>query len=77
MVFVDGDFWHGNPKKYRIPKSNVEYWKQKIDGNRARDKKINLMLKRLGSRVIRIWESSLIDEEAIAAKIRLSLPSVS
>ncbi len=75
VIFVDGDFWHGNPRKYRIPKSNVAYWQQKIDGNRARDKEINRKLRRLGWRVIRIWESSLTDEEAIVAKISLYLSS--
>jgi DNA mismatch endonuclease Vsr len=70
VVFVDGDFWHGNPRCYRLPKSNVEYWKKKIEGNRARDKEITRTLKRLGWRVIRIWESALGDEEAVAARIR-------
>jgi DNA mismatch endonuclease (patch repair protein) len=69
VVFVDGDFWHGNPRRYRLPKSNIEYWQKKIEGNRARDKEITRTLKRLGWRVIRIWESALGDEEAIAARI--------
>jgi DNA mismatch endonuclease (patch repair protein) len=31
VVFIEGDFWHGNPKKYRLPKSNCDYWKRKSD----------------------------------------------
>jgi DNA mismatch endonuclease (patch repair protein) len=69
VIFVDGDFWHGNPRCYRLPKSNIDYWQKKIEGNRARDKKNTRTLKRLGWRVIRIWESALGDEEAIAARI--------
>lgn len=69
VVFVDGDFWHGHPRHFRLPKSNIKYWQNKIDGNRARDKVVNRTLKSLGWRVIRIWESSLDDEEAVAAKI--------
>jgi DNA mismatch endonuclease (patch repair protein) len=72
-VFIDGDFWHGNPKKFRIPKSNCEYWEQKILGNRNRDRAVNKELKRLGWRVIRFWESSLGDEEAIIGKLKLLL----
>jgi DNA mismatch endonuclease, patch repair protein len=72
-VFIDGDFWHGNPKKFRIPKSNCDYWQQKILGNRARDRQVTKELKRLGWRVLRIWESSLKDEEAIVAKLKLLL----
>jgi DNA mismatch endonuclease (patch repair protein) len=70
-VFIDGDFWHGNPKKFRIPKSNCSYWQEKIMGNRNRDRRINKELKTLGWRVIRYWESSLGDEEAIIAKLKL------
>lgn len=72
-VFIDGDFWHGNPKKYRIPKSNTDYWEQKIDGNRKRDRVINRALKEQGWRVLRIWESSLKDEEAVVARLQLLL----
>jgi DNA mismatch endonuclease (patch repair protein) len=70
-VFIDGDFWHGNPKKFRIPKSNSEYWEAKIIGNRKRDRQINKELKGLGWRVLRFWESSLNDEEAVIAKLKL------
>jgi DNA mismatch endonuclease (patch repair protein) len=72
-VFIDGDFWHGNPKNFRIPKSNCEYWEQKITGNRERDRQINRQLKTLGWRVLRFWESSLNDEEAVIAKLKLLL----
>jgi DNA mismatch endonuclease (patch repair protein) len=72
-VFIDGDFWHGNPKRFRLPKSNVGYWEQKILGNRMRDREINKELKRLGWRVLRFWESSLRDEEAIMGKLTLLL----
>jgi DNA mismatch endonuclease, patch repair protein len=72
-VFIDGDFWHGNPKKFRVPKSNSDYWQQKILGNQKRDGEINKELKRLGWRVIRFWESSLSDEEAIIGQLNLLL----
>jgi DNA mismatch endonuclease (patch repair protein) len=72
-VFIDGDFWHGNPKKFRIPKSNSAYWERKILGNKNRDRAVNKELKGLGWRVIRFWESSLNDEEAIIAKLKLLL----
>ena len=72
-VFIDGDFWHGNPKKFRVPKSNRPYWQEKITGNRKRDRRVSKELKTLGWRVIRFWESSLSDEEAIIAKLKLLL----
>jgi DNA mismatch endonuclease (patch repair protein) len=72
-VFIDGDFWHGNPQKFRVPKTNSEYWREKILGNRKRDQQINRDLKVLGWRVIRFWESNLRDEEAIIAKLKTLL----
>lgn len=70
-VFIDGDFWHGNPKKYRIPKSNCSYWQKKIEGNRKRDRLVNRTLRKDGWVVVRFWESDLRDEQAIAAKLSL------
>jgi DNA mismatch endonuclease, patch repair protein len=72
-VFIDGDFWHGNPRKFRMPKSNCAYWAEKIRRNRIRDREVNKTLKEMGWRVIRFWESSLRDEEAIMARLKLML----
>lgn len=70
-VFLDGDFWHGNPKKYRPPKSNTDYWRKKICANRRRDREVGLILNEMGWKVVRIWESSLRDKEAVLAKIKI------
>ena len=48
-VFIDGDFWHGNPKKYRLPKSNADYWEKKIESNRRRDRLVGRRLRKLMS----------------------------
>ena len=39
VIFVNGCFWHGHEgcKYFRLPKSNVEFWKEKIERNIARD----------------------------------------
>ncbi len=59
VVFIDSDFWHLNPKKFIMPKSNKRYWKLKIENNQKRDKKVNKELKKAGWKVIRIWESDI------------------
>jgi len=69
-LFVDGDFWHGNPRNFRLPTSNRKYWRQKIQSNRRRDRLVTKYLAESGWRVLRIWESALRDEEAIVAKIQ-------
>jgi DNA mismatch endonuclease (patch repair protein) len=58
-LFVDGCFWHGCPRCYRRPHSNLAYWDAKIRGNRKRDRKVTKTLKRLGWRVVRIWAHEL------------------
>jgi DNA mismatch endonuclease (patch repair protein) len=55
-LFIDSDFWHGHPKRCIMPKTNKSYWNTKISGNRARDKKVNKVLKSEGWKVIRVWE---------------------
>lgn len=68
-VFIDGDFWHGNPRCFRVPKSNVEYWTSKILGNRRRDRAVNRTLAARGWRVVRLWQSSLQDSGKVVAKL--------
>ncbi|MBX9788561.1 MAG: very short patch repair endonuclease [Pirellulales bacterium] len=55
-IFVDGCFWHGCPKHFRVPASNSAWWAEKIEANRARDHRNNAILRRDGWCVIRIWE---------------------
>lgn len=55
-VFVDGCFWHGCPLHATFPKTNAEYWRGKIETNRARDRDTNDQLARAGWHVERAWE---------------------
>jgi len=55
-VFVDGCFWHGCPLHGTAPKSNAQWWSQKIAANRARDTDTNELLEAAGWRVLRLWE---------------------
>jgi DNA mismatch endonuclease (patch repair protein) len=68
-VFVDGDFWHG----YRFPcwaNSLTPFWKEKIQRNRARDRRVHATLRRMGWRVVRLWQHELNDSvEACLNKI--------
>lgn len=59
VVFIDSDFWHGHPKRCIMPKSNLDYWLQKIEKNRLRDQKVNQDLTENGWNIIRIWEQDL------------------
>lgn len=73
-VFIDGDFWHGykfTAQKQRLPK---KYWIKKIENNIARDRKINRELKKIGWKVVRIWEHEIKKDSAKAvSKIEKAL----
>lgn len=65
-VFVDGDFWHGNPNCFRSPKTRTAYWNQKIEANRARDRRVDAQIKDMGINVIRLWESGIKSAHQLA-----------
>jgi len=62
VVFIDGCFWHGCPKCYRLPEDNRTYWKEKVAGNRRRDRRTARLLRADRWKVIRIWEHTLQSE---------------
>lgn len=60
-IFVNGCFWHGheNCSNYRKPKTNVEFWENKIRRNQQRDQQNYQVLKNNGWQVIIVWECQL------------------
>ena len=59
VIFVDGCFWHKCPMHYKQPKTNVNFWREKINKNVERDQKVNQELENRGWTVLRIWEHEL------------------
>ncbi|WP_405502545.1 very short patch repair endonuclease [Streptomyces anulatus] len=55
-VFVDGCYWHGCPEHLRESLKNAEFWRTKIEGNRARDAETDRLLGEAGWTVVRVWE---------------------
>ena len=60
-IFVNGCFWHGHEgcKYYVLPKTNVEFWKAKIERNRNRDLEEQRKLAEMGWHCITVWECQL------------------
>jgi DNA mismatch endonuclease (patch repair protein) len=57
VVFVHGCFWHGHKCRYfKWPKSNGEFWRDKINGNKKNDKVVMKKLKEQGYRICIFWE---------------------
>lgn len=71
-VFVDGCFWHGCPIHATWPRNNAEWWKNKIEGNRRRDRDTDRALETAGWLVVRVWEHEqpMSAAQSIAATVR-------
>ncbi|MDI6775558.1 MAG: very short patch repair endonuclease [Verrucomicrobiota bacterium] len=65
-VFVDGCFWHGHPRKCRMPKAHRSYWERKIARNVARDRRMTRNLIEKGWKVVRIWEDAVQNPSTIS-----------
>lgn len=59
-IFVHGCFWHGHDcPLYRLPSTRPEFWRNKIERNRARDCQVRDALLAAGWRVAVVWECAL------------------
>lgn len=61
VIFVNGCFWYGhdNCKYYRLPKTNVDFWRKKVERNKKRDVEEQRQLATMGWHCITIWECQL------------------
>jgi len=68
VIFVNGCYWHGHEDchLFRPPKTRTQFWTDKIEGNRARDRRNHSALKDAGWKVLIIWEC------AVSKKLSLS-----
>ena len=58
-IFVHGCFWHGHDADMHLPATNSDYWAKKISQNKAHDAANKEALKRMGWKVMTIWECQL------------------
>lgn len=74
-LFVHGCFWHCHAgcRNAVLPKTRSEFWSQKLSGNVERDHRNVQDLKRLGWRVLIVWECELDDEWKLQKRLYRSL----
>jgi DNA mismatch endonuclease, patch repair protein len=72
IIFVNGCFWHGHAgcPRAALPSSNVEFWNAKISGNRIRDLSVKRKLKRMGWKVLVIWQCRTRDLEKLRCELQ-------
>lgn len=75
VIFINGCFWHGHTpcNLYKVPKTNTEWWKEKIERNKARGYKKSMELRQMGWHVITIWECQLRTHTRIQTLYALDL----
>lgn len=59
VIFIHGCFWHGHDVDGHLPHSNREFWQKKIERNKLRDERDKEALRRMGWRVMTVWECQL------------------
>ena len=73
VIFVHGCFWHLHPDPNcfdaRMPKSNTDYWKPKLERNVERDKQHIDALANDGWDVLVVWECETKDLPAVESRI--------
>ena len=71
VIFVHGCFWHGHKgcKNYTVPRTNTDFWKEKVIRNQQRDQEVWRQLEAKGWYVIIVWEcqlkKSVLDETIV------------
>lgn len=67
IIFIHGCFWHGHEgcKKSALPATNFEFWEDKLEKNKDRDKSNILKLQESGWRVIVVWQCELRNSKVL------------
>ena len=77
VIFVHGCFWHGHSCKRgsRVPKSNSDYWENKIRRNVERHSRQLTELVNVGWSVLTLWECELSDSTYLTSTLDSFLSS--
>ena len=70
IVLIHGCYWHGHGCPHgKLPKSNLDFWKHKIQTNKKRDAKNDVLLCELGYEVLKIWQCELNAPKALTDRL--------
>jgi DNA mismatch endonuclease, patch repair protein len=71
-IFVHGCFWHGhdNCSLATVPKTNTQWWTDKISANQERDARKEGTLGALGYRVCVVWQCEISEPAQLSEKLR-------
>ena len=71
IIFVNGCFWHGHTRcpQSKRPTTNTRFWDKKLDGNIERDKRFQRKLRRIGWKVLIVWQCETQRPEKLLRKL--------
>jgi DNA mismatch endonuclease (patch repair protein) len=71
VIFVHGCFWHrhGGCPNCRLPKSRLDFWEPKLARNRQRDISNQAKLRKMGWKLLVIWECELKDQTRLVKRV--------
>jgi DNA mismatch endonuclease, patch repair protein len=71
VIFVHGCFWHGHKGCMRSsrPAANSSFWRKKLDGNVARDRKNMRLLHKAGWETLVVWQCQISNIERLTLRI--------
>lgn len=71
VIFVHGCFWHGHKRcpRSKRPATNKSFWNKKLDANIERDKRTRNELRRMGWKLLVVWQCEIRHPEKLLGKL--------
>lgn len=71
VIFVNGCFWHRHEgcALARLPKSRLDFWLPKLEGNRLRDLTNQTKLESMGWKTMTVWECDVKDPDGLLVRV--------
>ena len=71
VIFVHGCFWHQHGcRQYRQPRTKREFWEPKLAKNKERDAEVRRQFRKLGWRVMVVWECQVKKETVVRNRVK-------
>ncbi len=71
VIFVHGCFWHQHGcRHYRQPRTKREFWEPKLAKNKERDAEVRRQFRKLGWRVMVVWECQVKKETVVRNRVK-------
>ena len=72
VVLLNGCLWHGHKgcRRAKLPSTNRDFWRKKVEGNMRRDRRQLRELRKVGWRPLVVWTCRKIEESYLAGRLK-------